>query len=251
MTSRSSFAFRIDSLSRGDVPMRDLAAYMTDLVQLLGHYDAIRFLDVRDGSLELRYEVEDGAVGDVDERVKEAQASTGDPTARRAYRNLDRRLKKHRSSAAILRCSGSREGRAVLEIPGALDADTPIPAVWSEGRIDGIPTGIGGKQVDPDWMLVRLHDAGASLRCEARPPVALAIGRYLLKKPIRATGRGRWIRDEDDGWSLDRFQIEAFEELDDRSLAEIVPELRDVYKETEWADMEDPVGSLARLRDSR
>lgn len=251
MTSRSKFAFRIDSLSRDEVPMRDLAAYLTDLVHLLGHYEAVRFLGVRDGSLELRYEVDDGAVGDVDERVKEAQTSIGDPTARRAYRNLDKRLKGHRSSAEIVGHLGAERRRTVLEIPGALDTESPIPAVWSEGRVDGIPTGIGGKQIDPDWMLVRLHDAGASLRCEARPPVAIKIGQYLLKKPIRATGKGRWVRDENDGWSLDRFQIETFEELDDRSLAEIVPELRKVYEDTDWANMEDPIDSLARLRDSR
>ncbi len=250
MTSPARFAFRIDALARDAVPMRDLAAYLTDLVQLLGHYEAVHLLGVRDGSLELQYVVDEEAVQDVIDRVEGAHGSGSDPTARRAYRNIDKRLKGHDSGAVIVQQVGPGQQQTVLDIPGALAPDLSLPAVWSSGTVDGIPTGVGGRQVDPDWMPVRLHDTGASLRCEARPPVAIEIGQFLLRKPIRAVGRGRWVRDEQDGWSLDKFQIVSFEELDDRPLAEVLPDLRRIYAETDWAEMDDPVGSLARLRES-
>ena len=135
--------------------------------------------------------------------------------------------------------------RTLIEIPGAREeAEERRPILWEAGTVDGIPTGVGGRLLDPEWVPVRIADSGTVVNCEARPPTAIEIARHLLTTPIRVGGKGRWVHDEDRGWQLDRFQIEQFDVLDSSPVAHLVGEMREVYAGTDWARMDDPIGEL-------
>ena len=88
--------------------------------------------------------------------------------------------------------------RTLIEIPRIQErvVDRP-PILWEAGTVDGIPTGIGGRALDPEWVPVRIADSGTIVICEAKQPIAIEIARYFLKTPIRASGQGRWVHDDD------------------------------------------------------
>jgi hypothetical protein len=61
-----------------------------------------------------------------------------------------------------------------------------------------------------------------------------------LEAILRVHGSGKWIREDDGSWRLLQFDIEDFEVLDDRSLVEVVSQLRSV----EWHEWKDETISL-------
>ena len=228
--------------------MRDLAAYITDLADLLGNHDAVHCHEIRDGSMEVVFDVESSSTESVAERMLDARHSTAEPSARNAWRNLNQRLKRDGASGMVTELAG-RAPRTLIEIPGVREeAEERLPILWEAGTVDGIPTGVGGRLLDPEWVSVRIVDSGTVVNCEARPATAIEIARHLLTTPIRVAGKGRWVHDEDKGWRLDKFRIEQFDVLDSRPLAEVVGEMREVYARTDWARMDDPLGELHGVR---
>ena len=224
--------------------MRDLAAYITDLAELLGNHDSVHCHEIRDGSVEVVFDVEPSSTESVVERLLDARHPVGEPSVRSAYRNLNQRLKRDGASGAVMEQTG-RMPRTLIEIPGVREElEERLPILWEAGTLDGIPTGVGGRLLDPEWVPVRIVDSGTLLTCEARPPAAIEIARHLLTTSIRVGGKGRWVHDEDKGWRLDKFRIEQFDVLDSRPLAHLVGEMREIYAGTDWARMDDPLGEL-------
>lgn len=247
VNGRRRHIFRIEGLSKETIAMRDLAAYLTDLAELVGHHESVHFQEVREGSVVVAYDVDSLSVEHVTCRLLDACHETGDAAARSAYLSLNQRLRRDRSSGTILEQSET-DWRTLVDIPGVLEeAGDRFPVLWEAGTVDGTPTGVGGRRLDPDWVSVRLDDSGNPLSCEARPPIAIEIAHHLLTTPIRARGKGRWIHD-DQGWRLDKFRIEHFDPLDARPMAELVGEMRELYAETDWARVDDPIGQLDQLR---
>ena len=247
MSDRRRHVFRIEPLSKDTLAMRDLAAYITDLAELLGNHDSVHFHEIRDGSVEVVFDVEASATESVIERMVDARHSAGESSARNAWRSLSQRLKRDGASGTVMEQT-ERAHRALIEIPGVREeVDERLPILWEAGTVDGIPTGVGGRLLDPEWVSVRIVDSGTVVNCEARPPMAIEIARYLLTTSIRVGGKGRWVHDEDKGWRLDKFRIEQFDVLDSRPLAHLVGEMREIYAGTDWARMDDPLGGLRSI----
>ena len=244
MSDRRRHVFRIETLSKDTLAMRDLAAYITDLAELLGNHDSVHCHEIRDGSVEVVFDVEPSSSQSVVERMLDARHSIGEPLARNAYRSLNQRLKRDGASGTVIEQTG-RAPRTLIEIPGVREeAEERLPILWQAGTVDGIPAGVGGRLLDPEWVPVRIVDSGTVVNCEARPPTAIEIARHLLTTPIRGGGKGRWVHDEDKGWQLDKFRIEQFDVLDSRPVAHLVGEIREIYAGTDWARMDDPIGRL-------
>ena len=224
--------------------MRDLAAYITDLAELLGNHDSVHCHQIRDGSVEVVFDVEPSSTESVVERMLDARHSTGELSARNAYRSLNQRLKRDGASGTVMEQNGEAP-RTLIEIPGVREeVEERLPVLWEAGTVDGILTGVGGRLLDPEWVSVRIVDSGTVVNCEARPSTAIEIARHLLTTPIRVAGKGRWVHDEDKGWRLDKFRIEQFDVLDSRPVAHLVGEMREIYAGTDWARMDDPIGGL-------
>ncbi len=248
MDERRRHVFRIDALSKDAIAMRELAAYIADLSELLGNHDSVHCHEIRDGSLEVVFDVEPSSAESVVERMLDARHPAGEPSARSAWWSLNRRLKRDGASGMVMAQNGTVP-RTLIEIPGAREeAEERLPILWEAGTVDGIPTGVGGRLLDPEWVSVRIVDSGAVVNCEARPSTAIGIAQHLLTTPVRVAGKGRWVHDQDKGWQRDKFRIEQFDVLDSRPLAEVVGEMREVYARTDWARMDDPVDALRSIR---
>ena len=199
MSDRLRHVFIIETLSKETLAMRDLAAYITDLAELLGSHESVHCQEIRDGSVEVVFDVEPPSMGLVIERMLDAREPAGDPTARIAYRNLSQRLKQDGASGVIVEQT-EKAVRTLIEIPGVREGvKEKLPILWETGTVDGTPTGVGGRLLDPEWVPLRIVDSGIVVNCEARPPAAIEIAHHLLTASIRATGKGKWVHDDDKG----------------------------------------------------
>ena len=58
MNDRRRHVFKIEALSKETLAMRDLAAYIMDLAELLGSHESVHCQEIRDGSVEVVFDVE-------------------------------------------------------------------------------------------------------------------------------------------------------------------------------------------------
>ena len=248
MNNGRRLVFKIDAVSKETIPLLDLAAYIDQFAKLLGSHDSVHLHDVQEGSLTISCDVGEGAFESVQERVSHASQPDSDPSAYNSYRELNAYLKRDQSSGVVSEGTNS-DYQKIIEIPGIREENIEMyQAIWEAGNVDGIPTRFGGKSLDPQWIPILLNDNGTVVNCEAKPEVAVEIIPHFLKVPIRASGQGRWVYSENEGWRLAKFRIEQFVALDNRPLAEAVAEIREVYVGTDWAKSDDPITQISRLR---
>ena len=77
-------------------------------------------------------------------------------------------------------------------------------------------------------MRVQLRDGDTIHKCNATRDMAMRLAVHLFGPTLRVRGDGRWERDADGRWSMQRFNIESFHKLDDAPLSEVVERLRRV-----------------------
>ena len=112
------------------------------------------------------------------------------------------------------------------------------------GTLDGVVTRVGGKD---DTVPVHLLESDKVHVCAANREVARRLAPHLLGAILRVHGEGRWERDQHGNWTLLRFEIRDFEQLDDVPLAEAVKRLRAV-EGSGWQRVSEPARELHRLR---
>ena len=62
-----------------------------------------------------------------------------------------RRLLKRDGASGMVTEQTGRALRALIEIPGAQEeVEERLPILWEAGTVDGIPTGVGGRLLDPE-----------------------------------------------------------------------------------------------------
>ncbi len=118
-----------------------------------------------------------------------------------------------------------------------------IRVQFSSEALDGILIRIGGED---DPVPVHLEDGDKIHICYAKRSIARRLAPHLFGSPLIVSGTGKWRRDPDGSWLMDRFTIQDFTELNDAPLSEVVNKLRKV--EGGWKNHEDPLGELDRLR---
>ena len=133
MNDRRRHVFRIEPLSKDTLAMRDLAAYITDLAELLGNHDSVHFHEIRDGSVEVVFDVEASSTESMVERMLDARHSTGEPSARNAWRSLNQRLKRDGASGTVVEQTERAPRRADRDSRGA----------GGSGGADADPVGSG------------------------------------------------------------------------------------------------------------
>lgn len=242
MARRSlEYRFHIDSFSPETLPMAALAEYMGDLAKLLGEEKSVHFVKVDRGSTVLVQRVEWEAIPKVRERVHAVKSREGPPEALKAYDALNKRLAKDNAKADLKDQFGSK----VIQFPGRTKTLAPLFGPFNEaGYLDGVLIRIGGEL---GQVPVHLEEAdGFTHMCQANRMVARELAVHIFGPPLRVHGEGRWHRDTEGQWLMDRFTIQSFEVLKPSSLREAVNRVRTQAKSLD--DVEDPIARLHQIR---
>lgn len=125
---------------------------------------------------------------------------------------------------------------------------TPYAPFWQAGHVTGYVVLVGnrtGKTSAVGRTRSFVHLEGAAIyHCSAKRSVAMELRKYLLTDtPLRCSGQGRWERGADARWTLLEFDIERYEALKSKPLAEIMEELGQV--KARWTENPNPLDLLA------
>src|SRR5215475_7856931 len=114
-----------------------------------------------------------------------------------------------------------------------------------QGRHDGIVVRISGRR---DLVPVLLElGPHVYYTCVASRDIAKRLAMHLFTTQVRVYGTGRWHREANGQWMLDRFTIGSFDVLNNEPLTAVISELRD-RPGSEWPTLEDPWAELNAIR---
>jgi hypothetical protein len=233
------YEFKIDVFTPETLPMARLAEYMADLANLLGNVEKVHFVRLKKGSTILVHEVEWEAAPKVVERIRAVRQAEAPPEAMKAYQSIDHRLASDNAIGRLI--APSRE--SIIEFPGRSRPTSAAYGPFTQpGSFDGIPIMIGGK-TDP--VPVHLEEGDLIHLCYAPRAIAKRLAPYLFVGAVRVVGNGRWHRNPDSIWRMDRFIIAEFSPLNDESLGEAVAKLRTAAGKPEH---EDVIAELDKIR---
>jgi hypothetical protein len=230
--------FEIPEANPHEIPMTRLLEYLAEVATILGNRKNVHFLRVEAGSLPCYMEVDEEAENEVIERVNSVLKGDGTEEARNAFKTLRRYLREDEYSATL-----KSEENIIAAFPRSPEEKILGPFV-QEGSVDGLLVNIGGTD---ETVPVHLLCDGIDLRCNTTVEMARKLRNYLLEKPIRVFGKGKWYRNPSGHWHLDIFDISSFEELDDSSIPEIVLKLRAIPGNP-LLSSKDPLEDMRRLR---
>lgn len=240
MAGRSvQYEFRINAFTPETLPMGRLAEYMADLAVLLGNAEKVHFVRLKKGSTVLVHAIEWEAAPKVEEQIRAVRLNEGPPDAMKAFRAIDHRLA---SDNAIGRLISPTKAK-LLEFPGrSRPASAAYGPFTQPGSFDGVPIVIGGKD---DPVPVHLQEGDTIHLCYAAREIAKRLAAHLFVSVMRVTGAGRWHRDPDGVWIMDRFTITDFRALEDEQLGDTVAKLRAAAG---VAESEDVLDELDKIR---
>ncbi len=239
--SGQEYRFVIEDVSRETLPMERLAAYMAALARLFGAARHVHFLRLEAGSTVLVQAVAPDVLPGVQERIHAAVQGRPPESAARAIAGLDRLLAEDGTTGSLRESDGAE----LLRFPAREHAQ-PLafgPFV-QEGTLDGMLIRVGGRD---DTVPVHLQDGAIFHNCNATREMAQKLAPYLYGATLRVHGDGRWWRDGDGAWRMERFDIASFQLLDETPLGAVVGQLREVPG-SGWKNIADPAAELRRLR---
>jgi hypothetical protein len=236
------YRFKINPYTPETIPMARLVEYMREIVALFGETDNVHFVKLEKGSCVAVENVAIEAVPKVEERITKAKRSDGPTEPIQAIKNINRMLREDNGSGVLAR------GRTttILKFPGQEEKPLSYGLVSAEGSLDGFVNRVGG-DTDPCPIHLKTADGSNVYLCDADREIAKQLGRYMFDYEVRVQGTGRWSRNDDGDWALERFRIRSFEVLKDLPLSAAVAELRSVPN-SDWPKMADPWAELDRIR---
>lgn len=240
MNRAKDYRFHIDAYSPSTIPMASLAEYMTILANLFGYKSSVHFLALEEGSTTLVQRVDREDVPKVERRLQGVRANDASPDAMKAYNKLNKKLADDNAAGSLI----DHEGAEIIYFPGKGKPQSPAYGpIKQQGSLDGVMYKIGGKD---SKIPVHLLAEGESYACVTTKGLARQLSPHLFRY-VRVHGNGRWSRDEEGNWIMERFDITDFELLKDDSLAETVRQLRAV-EGSEWKAIKDPFAELQNIR---
>ena len=221
------YRFRIEAYTPETMPLGRLAEYLSQLAKMLGEERSVHLLELEAGSTTLVHKIDAEAVSKVQERVAAVLRADAPREAMDAYRNLNRLLRDDNGCGVLVEAGGAE----ILEFPGKKEERQTFSSVEERGELDGEVVRLGGTG-DPVPVTLQTSDATMS-GCYAKRSIAKPLAN-LLFEPVRVFGVGRWTRDHDGKWLLNRFVIDRFEKLTSESLSQELVKLRSLTGE--WGD---------------
>lgn len=210
--------------------MARLAEYMAGLARLLGEQEHVHFKTLEPGSAILVSSIEEPAVPKVGERIKRVREGRAPKDALEAFKAIDDLLAKDNAVGTLI----PPQGAQIIDFPGRR---RPKPVRYGpfreRGSLDGVVFRLGGRD---ETIPVSLRNGAVDYPCHASVEVSKRLAHHYLGTTIRVHGSGKWVREEDKTWTLQRFDIDDFEVLDDAPLGEVIKRLHAV-EGSSWDDL--------------
>lgn len=220
------YRFKIEAYTPESMPMARLAVYMAELAVILGEESAVHFTHLERGSTVMVQRIDREAVPKVRDRVARVRRQQGAPDdALKAYRAVNRLLREDNGVAVLEEKKG-----VVIEFPGIRDEKEKYPPVKQHGTLDGILIAFGGNET----VHIRLrteNEVVSGISTNDRQ-IGKELARYF-DEPVRLTGIGTWLRDDDGRWNLLSFKVEGFVPLEAGTLTDALKEIRSLPYEFE------------------
>jgi|688.fasta_scaffold353839_3 hypothetical protein len=226
-------SFEIGAYSPQTFPMERLGKYISDIGAMLGEEQFVQFVALEAGSTKIVHRVKAPAVASVEQRIANLAAGVEkNKGSNDAFDALNKRLKEDNAEGLYRR---KDTGAVILKFPGIKTKEPEIIGPIEQASvIDGILIRIGGRD---ETVPVSIQNDNVIYKCTATRELARQLGSHLFGNELRLTGIARWQRHETEGWQLDRFKIESFIPMVEKSLLESVIELR--ATKSEWVQSAD------------
>ena len=207
------------------MPMARLAEYMKEVADLIGERASVHFVELESGSVKLVHEVQHEAYQKVEARVASIHSETAPHDAINAYRALNKKLAEDNTSASY---EDATTGATILDFPGVnVPKIIEIKPVSQPGTIDGQVIQVGGRQVRNKVPV--LIDTGENVvSCVTSRDLAKQLRNFFLEERRRFHGNAEWTRNELGNWEIKRFEINNYEQLEQRPLSALIDDLRGV-----------------------
>jgi len=251
MSSLKELRLRIEGTVDGvemtpeTMPMSRLVEYLTDLVAIMGHKDAVHLMRVEEGSTMPVLYIHSDEESRITSRIQEAQKGTSVKEANLAYKRFDNRLREDQAVAEIVNIE---RGAKIIEFPGR---NVAMPQEYAQireaGELIGEVRRVGGlDETVPIWL--RRSD-GEVFYCEADEIIAKDLAHHLYKT-LRVYGVGTWNRNNEGVWKLEKFRIRSFdpEQLSNATFTDTLNELKAIPNNA-WVTMADPLAEVRAIRD--
>lgn len=241
MSDGHEYRFKIDAFTPDTLPMVRLADYLADLAVMLGEPQNVHFMRIDPGSAVLVQKIDDVALPKVKERIREVRDGSAPQDAMKAYHSTNKRLKQ--DNCVGLLCE--EDGAEIIRFPGREEEErVSFGAFNQDGSLDGRAILIGGIG---DPVPVHIQQGEVVYNCVASREIAATLGPYIFHYEMRVRGTGRWLRDEEGAWIMQRFRIFSFQLLDEQTLDNVVAGLRNVPG-SGWRDVANPFDELKEIR---
>ena len=112
------------------------------------------------------------------------------------------------------------------------------------GTLDGVLVGVKG--VDDSVQVWVKADDDNVLKCNAKREIARQLV-HLFDTYVRVAGKGKWRRGDDARWTLEEFDIQSFEQLDETPLEKQVQDIQAIA-DNGWNELEDTQAAWRELR---
>jgi len=231
--------FKIENWNPRTLPMAKLAEYLQHLSTLLGSEKSVHFMEVEEGSAKCAMEVDEAEEPRISNRVREASKGIGNREAILAANAITAMLEEEKGGAEL----EWDDGTVIFEFHGRrIEVEETFGPFWQEGSIDGFLVKVGG--YDATVPVHILHD-GSHTICNTTQPIAKELGHQLYEN-VRLFGKGRWYRNADGQWELQKFDISSFQVLNSDSLLDAVARLRAIPNDLINSD--DPIALMEKIR---
>ena len=203
--------------------MARLAEYLGELAEMLGESTSVHFVKLEKSSTSVVHRIEKEAIPKIRHRTRRVARGVGARDAVRAYQKINRMVREDNGRAVWQRNRDDGFPADTIVFPGKDEAQQVIVSESRLGSVDGEVLRVGGvKKFVP--ILLRYEDEEFS-GCYADKDLAKRLAKRLFE-PVRLFGVGRWNRDEEGKWKLEKFRVSNFNPLKETSAVEAFNILR-------------------------
>ena len=236
------YVFYIKAYSPETIPMARLSEYLTELSRMLGNAESVHFSELREGSTGLAYKVDQAAVPKVQKRIVDGCKDRG---FSRAVGNINDMLRDDNADGYI-----EQEDATIVRIYEFSGIKFKRPKVYGpivqQGSLQGELVSVGGRDQTSHIILQdgdRFHT-----NISIKRHLAAELAQYLYQGTVRVHGKGFWIRDEEESWTLKSFTADSYDALENSPLDQVIASIKTKIGGS-WGASQDPLRALRDLRE--